>query len=536
MINRSGLALLLVVASVAGAAGLLGWNTLRSGEIAFLPQRSPAEWIVYPSATEGAMHPRLELGTQFKRSFVLEGVPARAELRIAGLHRYELLINGAAPGSPARPGRNWKQPDRYEVAGQLRAGENQIVVTVFNTNGPPTLWLCLEAPGLGLRSDESWQASYAGATWRAARLAGKPSVVVPGDLLYGGEQPWMSLQKQWGLLLLFLALATGGYWLLRERQNGTLSPSLSPSEGERGSRRWRQELALVAALAGAWAVLFANNLGVLPNLAGFDVSGHLSYIRHVQEQRVLPLASEGWEMFQPPLYYVSCALLLSALSLSVTDAGGILALRILGLAIGVAHFLLVWASLRLLFPGERSRPRWGLVLAACLPPLLYLSQYVSNEAPGAMLVSAAVYLALRMLRTERVSWKQSAGLGLCLGAALLTKSTAVLALPVILGALALKEVQSLGSRVESGGCAAPHSAVRSPKSRTGGGADRRGASGMRGGLRLALLAGVGAVRQPAHRGVGSADGVFVVAGSGLPDQRVLPEVRRGAAASVVQRV
>jgi len=54
-------------------------------------------------------------------------------------------------------------------------------------------------------------------------------------------------------------------------------------------------------------------------------------------------------------------------------------LAVMGLVIGVAHFALVWASLRLLFPEERSKQKWGLVLAAALPPLLYLSQYVSNE-------------------------------------------------------------------------------------------------------------------------------------------------------------
>ena len=160
------------------------------------------------------MHPRLELSTEFKHSFVLEQVPARAELRVAGLHRYGLLINGAASGSPVRRGRNWKQPDSYEVAGQLRAGENQIVVTVFNTNGPPALWLCLEGAGLALRSDESWQASYAGATWRAARLADQPGQIAPGSPLYSAEQPWTSLQARWPLLILFAALSAGGHWLL----------------------------------------------------------------------------------------------------------------------------------------------------------------------------------------------------------------------------------------------------------------------------------------------------------------------------------
>src|ERR1035438_5169722 len=92
-------------------------------------------------------------------------------------------------------------------------------------------------------------------------------------------------------------------------------------------------MAPVFLLAGAWAVLFANNLKVLPNLLGYDVTGHLPYIRYIQENHALPLASEGWEMFQPPLYYVVCAAILQMLSLSVADAVGIMALRVLGKAI-----------------------------------------------------------------------------------------------------------------------------------------------------------------------------------------------------------
>jgi tetratricopeptide (TPR) repeat protein len=201
--------------------------------------------------------------------------------------------------------------------------------------------------------------------------------------------------------------------------------------------------------------LFANNLGVMPTLAGYDVDGHIAYIRYIQEHHSLPRADEGWEMFQPPLYYLLGAALLSVLSLSVTQDGGVMALRVMGLVIGVAHFVLVWASLRLLFPGERSKQRWGLVLAAALPPLLYLSQYVSNEGLAAALVSACVYLTLRILKQESVSWKLSVGLGLCLGAALLTKPTALLVVPVALGALLLKEVNSRWSVVRG-----PWSVVR----------------------------------------------------------------------------
>jgi len=140
-----------------------------------------------------------------------------------------------------------------------------------------------------------------------------------------------------------------------------------------------------------------------------------NYIRYIQEHGSLPLASQGWEMYQPPLYYLLSAAWLGLLRLSVADPGGLMALRILGLVIGIAHFAIVWATLRMLFPFERSKAGWGILLAACLPPMLYLSQYVTNEALAAMMVSTCVWLTLRVLRQERPAWMLYTGLGLCLG-------------------------------------------------------------------------------------------------------------------------
>jgi len=247
-------------------------------------------------------------------------------------------------------------------------------------------------------------------------------------------------------MLLFAALSVVACWVIGRHflPSGNHSARNTPHDAAHTRSR---ELLPVILLAVLWVVLFANNLGVLPSLVGYDVDGHIAYIRYIQEHHCLPRADEGWEMFQPPLYYLLGAGLLSALSLSATQDGGILALRIMGLVIGIVHFVLVWASLRLLFPSEQSKPKWGLLLAACLPPMLYLSQYVSNEGLAAALVSASVYLTLRMLKQERLSWTTCAGLGVCLGASLLTKSTAMLAVPAVLGALLWKELQGRWSIV-----------------------------------------------------------------------------------------
>ena len=88
------------------------------------------------------------------------------------------------------------------------------------------------------------------------------------------------------------------------------------SRGKTGKHGWlwsavewlrkRDHLPL-AGLAAFWILLFANNLGGLPALVGYDVWHHLAYIRYVAEHHSLPLAGQGWEMFQPPLYYVLSA-------------------------------------------------------------------------------------------------------------------------------------------------------------------------------------------------------------------------------------
>ena len=92
-------------------------------------------------------------------------------MSIAGFHRYTLVINGAPPGRPLRTGTNWRQPDEFDVAGQLRPGANRIEVTVFNSNGPPALWLSLDAGTVQVSSGEGWETSYAGAVPGAAILA-----------------------------------------------------------------------------------------------------------------------------------------------------------------------------------------------------------------------------------------------------------------------------------------------------------------------------------------------------------------------------
>jgi tetratricopeptide (TPR) repeat protein len=142
-------------------------------------------------------------------------------------------------------------------------------------------------------------------------------------------------------------------------------------------------------------------------------------------------------MSHPPLYYALSAGALSACGLTVNDPAGILVLRWLTMLIGIANFVLVLLSLRLLFPSQAHRHFVGVLLAAFLPMQLYLSHYVTNETLTATLIGAAIYFALRVLKTKTTSLSTHVWLGFFLGAAMLTKVTALLLLPPLFVALTI---------------------------------------------------------------------------------------------------
>ena len=155
-------------------------------------------------------------------------------------------------------------------------------------------------------------------------------------------------------------------------------------------------LLIVFCLASLWLILFWHNARPLPFAVGFDLPGHLSYITYLQEHHSLPPPLQGEEMYQPPLYYLISAVVLSLCHLTTANSSGIVVLRTLTMLFGIGQIFLLYGTLRLLFPGRPNLQLVGTGLAAFLPMQLYLSHYPTNETLAALLVSASVYLALRI--------------------------------------------------------------------------------------------------------------------------------------------
>ena len=415
---------LISLAAIVGVTAVAGltWLCRRDPGINFLPPDKRAEWIFFPSAVDAKARGVADLDTLFRREFTLQRSTPRALLSIRAAKQVQLTINDQKVDLVAN--HNWKDTSTVDASGLLRDGSNTIEARVFNDNGPPALWLSLTGDQLSLRSDQNWIASFAGSAWRGAALATSPRFPGRGNSIDSSERTLTALTKVWPLWLLFGAVALvfcvgGNWWLHRRSINADWTTA-----------------AIVFGFASLWLILFWHNAQILPDAIGFDASHHLDYIKYLQEHHSLPLPAQGVEMFQPPLYYFVSAVVLSLFHLSTTDPSAILVLRALTMLFGIAQVVLVFASLRLIFPGRPNLQLIGAGVAAFLPMHLYVSHYPTNETLAGVLVSASIYLALRMITSGTSSWQSYNLLGLLMGASLLTKATAILAVPFIILALA----------------------------------------------------------------------------------------------------
>ena len=158
------------------------------------------------------------------------------------------------------------------------------------------------------------------------------------------------------------------------------------------------------------------------------------YIWQLVESRFDPrlsIAPITYEDHQPPLYYLLAA------PLYILGDGALLPLRLLSVAIGTLLLLAAYRAMHTLFPNRPAIPLTGTALIAFLPQHLAMTSGVENDGLAELWIAVTLWLLLRHLqgRTDR---RHLTALGLVLGLALLTKTTAYLTLPLTLLALWLR--------------------------------------------------------------------------------------------------
>ena len=188
----------------------------------------------------------------------------------------------------------------------------------------------------------------------------------------------------------------------------------------RPRERWITTAALALLAVGVGMRL--NNAVRYPSLHGFDAYAHVTYVWHLLRTGDLPLPSDGWGRFHPPLYYALCAAMWSVLRRIEPSQ----VLKIIGVVFAVASLgsaLVSWAFARRCFPGRRDVAILAPLFVLFLPVNIYVTPMFGNEVLTILLCSLACYVLLRLLEEQRL--RDAILLGTILGLALLTKFTAI---------------------------------------------------------------------------------------------------------------
>jgi hypothetical protein len=438
--------LLLLLGGFALLASWVVWLVARRPEVPFLTRSPPAEWIVYSAPASTFAHPGDEIEADFRKSFVLEKPPAAATLSARCFHTGAVTLNGTTLPFACDTGPHWKRPGVGDVSALLHPGTNEIAVQIKNRFGPPAVWLSISGPGLACDSDASWEARLGESDWQPARLARTPMDRWPTQLAEqaGAERDPVPFRPR----VIDSALKSSATWIVFVGMAAALliavraiGPRLDASPGESVDSMRAPVALVVAALAVAlwtaltwnnlWVVLASSSMDGLDRLFGFDVDGHLEYVQYILQHGSLPLANEGWEMYQPPLYYLMAVGALKLFGHMALDQGALALMRLLNWAGGIVILGSLFASLRLLFAEFPRRWVTGIVLGAFLPAQLYMSHYVSNEIWAAAWASASISLGLFILRRDIDSAGAHLLLGALMGAALLTKFSTLVVVAVI---------------------------------------------------------------------------------------------------------
>ncbi|MCK9419640.1 MAG: hypothetical protein M0R70_09705 [Nitrospirae bacterium] len=388
----------------------------KGGDSPLLFSEQGAAWIYIdrPFAMEAQ---REGEHVSYRKRFSVDQAPSATRLTIRALGDPEAYLDGKRIQPVESDLGRWKNARIFDLTGILGPGMHEIFIRVFNKNGPAVLLAYI--PTLKLATGPEWEASYDELLWTGAVPADMNKNPELAEHFHGSGRAFISL------LLLYVPIFLGVFFL-------TLIAS-SPREARKTIEKFSPTSSHIRwLLLALWAILAVNNILKLPIETGMDVQEHYEYIEYVANTGRVPLATQGWQMFQSPLYYILSALAWQfPLSHWFEIPTAMLLLRIIPLLCGLLQVELAYRATRYVFPNRRDLQIWGTIVGGLLPMNLYISQVVGNEPLSGLLSACAVVVGIFLITSEQeiIPERYFLFLGTALGLSLLTKVTAVLLVP-----------------------------------------------------------------------------------------------------------
>ncbi len=199
---------------------------------------------------------------------------------------------------------------------------------------------------------------------------------------------------------------------------------------------------LYAALTPTWQVpdepAHYNYVRALAEGRGFPVLEHgdydQAYLERLKSERFppeLPIALVEYEDHQPPLYY------LLATPVYLLFGGAVLPLRLISVTLGALLLLVVFGTVRAIFPTQPGLALITIALIAFIPQHVAMTAGVNNDALAELVVGGTLWALVVYVGGDRkrdCPWQ----IGLLLAVALLTKTTAYAVVVVAMAAVLVR--------------------------------------------------------------------------------------------------
>lgn len=383
------------------------WRTLRRPDLYLLLPEGGAQWIRYDAEPVLFLGRTDEHSTWFRTRFNVEKQPSPAlALNLRAFRRAQVSVNGVVAAETSPDLDRWKTPYVAAVGHAVRQGENELVIRVDNWYAPPCLLAYSDE--LGLSTDASWEASADGVTWSPARAAAALKRPQVAEQFPRADRMFLSYLP----LFVFVFIAALVVHFM------TRSPAYADAVTPGRVR---------ALLYAVLAVMFLNNMYHMPGDVGFDIRGHFEYINYIVFNWRLPLAREGWTMFQAPLFHLLSAPIFAIAARFLTFEPFMDLLRIIPMISAAAQIEIAYRIVRAVYPRRNDLHIAGMAFAALTPMNLYMGHYPGNESLCACLNGISLVLAFEAVSNPDVGLtrRRIAIAGLILGLALLAKVSAL---------------------------------------------------------------------------------------------------------------
>jgi hypothetical protein len=415
----------LIFLVIASSFSYLFIKAIYDPSIPFLRIDSRANWIMHRLSPElkARSGSFIHLTTEFSKDFELVAIPSRSLLYLRAFKQYDLWINDKKVQVNTTAQTNWKKTSIPEITKYLKEGTNTIKVKVTCDYGPPALWLYTEGLENNLKTDSSWTISVTGRSPLAASLA-NDCLVHP--ISKEGIKPYKAAIQKLPNLILFFVISFAIFWLHRyKHKNATLN-----RHPVMGLLTFNPRSVLIISIV-AWIILYITNMPKIPLTLGFDAIGHLQYVQYLLDHHALPPAVEGWQAYNPPVFYLVSAIIFSLTRVFIHEGYAAYSLKLIPLFCGIGQICIVYFASGLCFPNSKTKQALSIAISAMIPMNIYICHYFSNESLCAFLMGLSLLVTIIILNRNRSSTGLFCILGLVIGFAMLTKVTAITILPVI---------------------------------------------------------------------------------------------------------